>query len=48
MELDWITLAIALGLAVLAWKVIKGMIKFAVIAGVLGGGAYIYSQGLLS
>ncbi len=48
MEFDWITILIALGLAALAWKVIKGMIKFGVIAAILVGGAYFYSQGTLS
>ena len=48
MEFDWLTIFIALGLAAIAWKVIKGMIKFGVIAAVLIGGGYIYSQGGLT
>ncbi|MXO90350.1 hypothetical protein [Pontixanthobacter aquaemixtae] len=48
MGFDWVTLAIALGLAFVAWKVIKGMVKFAAIAAILCGGLYIYSQGYLS
>jgi len=48
MEFDWITIAIALGLAILAWKIIKGVVKFAVIAVILGGAAYVYSQGYLA
>ena len=48
MEFDWLTIVIALGLAALAWKVIKGLVKFAVIAAILGGGLYLYSSGTLS
>lgn len=48
MEFDWLTIFVALGLAFAAWKIIKGLVKFAVIAGILGGGAYIYSQGYLA
>ncbi|MEO9462928.1 MAG: hypothetical protein ABJ242_09345 [Marinomonas sp.] len=48
MEFDWITIVIALGLAFVAWKVIKGMLKFGAIAVILAGGFYFYSQGGLT
>jgi hypothetical protein len=48
MEFDWLTIIIALGLAFAAWKIIKGLAKFAVIAAILGGGFYAYSQGVFS
>ena len=48
MEFDWITIVIALGLAAIAWKVIKGMLKFGAIAAILAGGFYFYSQGGLA
>jgi len=42
MEFDWLTIVMALGLAFVAWKIIKGVIKFAAVAAILGGGAYLY------
>jgi hypothetical protein len=48
MEFDWLTIVVALGLAFVAWKVIKGLVKFAVIAAILLGAGYIYSSGMLT
>lgn len=48
MEFDWITIAVAIVLAIVAWKVIKGLIKFAAIAVILGGAAFVYTQGYVA
>lgn len=45
MGFDWLTILIALGLAFAAWKIIKGMIKFGVIAVIIVGAGYLYLQG---
>ena len=43
--MSWITILIALVLAFVAYKVIKGMVKFAVIAVIVVGAGYLYLQG---
>ncbi len=48
MGFDWLTLIVALGLAFVAWKIIKGIVKFAAIALIIGGAGYLYSTGALA
>ena len=48
MELDWITIIIALVAIAIVWKIIKGIVKFAAIGAILLGAYYLFSNGSLS
>ena len=47
MVMDIATIVIALVLAFIAWKVLKGMIKIGVILALVVGAAYLLSQGAI-
>jgi|GEM_PF-2145548 len=42
-----VTIAVALVLAVIAWKVLQGFIKMAAIVVILAFAAYLYFQGVI-
>ena len=48
MGFDWLTIIAVIVLAFIAFKVLKGLIKFAVILAIIGGGYYAYSQGFFA
>ncbi|MFZ1741734.1 MAG: hypothetical protein WAT93_02710 [Pontixanthobacter sp.] len=45
--MSYATIVIALVLAFIAYKVLAGMVKFAVIAAIIVAAGYAYSQGML-
>ncbi len=46
--MSWLSLVIALVLAVIAYKVLMGVLRVVVIIGLLGGGYLLYSSGALA
>ena len=42
-----VTVGVALVLAVIAWKVLSGLIKFAAIVCIVAFAAYLYFQGVI-
>ncbi|MEO1488798.1 MAG: hypothetical protein AAFR88_05090 [Pseudomonadota bacterium] len=46
--MSWVSLLLALGLAFIAYKVLMGVLRVAVIIGLLGLGYYAYSSGVLA
>lgn len=45
--MSYAAIIIALGLAFVAYKVLAGLVKFAVIAAIIAAAGFAYSQGLL-
>ena len=46
--MDIVTIIVALVLAVVAWKVLTGIIKVGAIVLIVGGAAFLYTQGYLA
>ena len=46
--MDWMTIIVALVAIAIVWKIIKGMVKFAVIAAILFAAYFLFTNGSLS